>query len=98
MRRGGQRAEKYSVSGVKRGDEVYNEETNPGGATFNKCVNPGNDAEWNEAVCVHGLTAGGGRGAREGGVGGCYGKLQQKCCLFHVENRKPNFSTPSDSL
>ena len=57
MQRGGQGPEKDSISSVQRGEGVYNEETNTGGTTFNEYVNPGDDAEWNEAACVHGLTS-----------------------------------------
>ena len=57
MQRGGQGPGKDSISSVQQGDGVYNAETNTGGTTFNEYVNPGDDAEWNEAACVHGLTS-----------------------------------------
>ena len=57
LKRGDKGFEKDTIANIERGDQTYNEQSNPRGTIFDEYVNPGEDAEWNEAACVHGLSA-----------------------------------------
>ena len=56
LKRGGKSAAKDTLAGLTRGTGTFHEVSNPGAGLFNEYVNPGDDAEWNTAGAVHGLS------------------------------------------
>jgi len=56
IKRGGTTAAKDTFSSLQWGEGVFHEENCPSGTMFNEYVKPREDAEWNTAGAVHGLS------------------------------------------
>jgi hypothetical protein len=57
IRRGGKTAAKDTFATIQRGEAVFHQDSCPAGTLFNEYVKPRDDAEWNMAGAVHGLSA-----------------------------------------